>query len=239
MFHYNIIIYVIIIDILAIMSPGPDFFVVLKSSLSDSHKAGFYTTLGISCGSTIMFSLGLFGVGAIVAVHPVIFLIVKLLGAGYLTYLGLSSLFNKFTVVEPDLPDAASSATFNAVSNTVSNTASDELLVVSNNCVKSSNNLRKSANHYFRLGLVCNITNPKALLFIISLSTYVASHGNSYTDGSIILLGSLVNTLVWFTTVAYIFGSRRVRRLFYTQQRIINIAFGLILLYVAITIAFL
>ena len=78
-----------------------------------------------------------------------------------------------------------------------------------------------------------DITNPKAFMFIISLSTYVANHGNPYIDGTFIILGSAFGTLFWFTAVSFLFGRATIRNIFYKKQRFINIIFGLILLYVA------
>ena len=199
--HVSVIIYVLIIDFLAIMSPGPDFFMVLRNSITDSLKAGFYTTLGISLGSSIIFALGLFGIGAIVASSKYLFMIIKFAGAGYLTYLALKSIFAKVQILEPQLVYAEQKI------------------------------IEKS--QYFKIGLICNLTNPKAFMFIVSLSTYVAEHGNPFIDGIFIILGSGIATVSWFTMVSFIFGRAYVRNLFYKKQKIINIAFGLILLYVA------
>lgn len=205
--HTQVIIYVLVIDLLAIMSPGPDFFMVLKNSITGSHKAGLYTTIGVSLGSTLMFSLGIFGVGAIVAGSKVLFGIVKIVGATYLTYLGLKSLISRRTVVEPNIGITEG--------------------------IKELDRFQ-----YFKIGLLCNITNPKALMFIVSLSTYVVDHGNPYIDGIFIILGSLINTFIWFSLVSFIFGNVKVRQVFYRRQKIINITFGIILLYVAYKIFF-
>ncbi|MCE2705797.1 MAG: LysE family transporter [Proteobacteria bacterium] len=197
----DVIVYVLVIDFLAIMSPGPDFFMVLKNSLTDSLKAGFYTTLGIALGSTIVFACGLFGIGTIVASSKYLFMVIKFAGAFYLAYLAIKSIFSKVQIREPQMvySDKPTIASF----------------------------------EYFKIGLICNITNPKAFMFIISLSTYVANHGNPYIDGTFIILGSAFGTLFWFTAVSFLFGRATIRNIFYKKQRFINIIFGLILLYVA------
>lgn len=195
------ILYVLTIDFLAIMSPGPDFFMVLKNTLTDSLKAGFYTTLGITLGGCISFALGILGVGAIIVNSKILFEIIKYCGVLYLTYLALKAIFTKPRVSEPQM---------------VYNT---------------SNFVNKG--QYFRIGLVCNLTNPKAYLFIISLSTYVAQRGNPHVDGWFIILGSSLATFLWFNTVSIIFGRISVRKIFYSKQKIINVLFGIVLLYVA------
>ncbi len=207
--HYNVIVYVLVIDFLAILSPGPDFFMVLKNSLTNSLRAGFFTTLGISIGSTIMFFLGIFGIGIIVASSKFLFTLVKVSGAVYLCYLALKSLFAKVYIKEPQL-------------------------VYSN-----INTFKLKDKEFFKIGLICNLTNPKAFMFIVSLSTYVNQHGNAFKDGIVIILVSFIATASWFILVSYIFGNIRVRRFFYKRQRIINIIFGILLLYVAFGIIFL
>ena len=199
--NIHVILYVLTIDFLAIMSPGPDFFMVLKNTLTDSLKAGFYTTIGITLGSTIIFALGLFGIGAIVISSKLTFDIIKYLGATYLAYLALKSIFAKVQIYEPQM------------------VYQDTKII--------------NKWQYFKSGLFCNLTNPKAFLFIISLSTYVAELGNPLIDGWFIIFGSGIATLLWFTVVSFIFGQARVRRVFYTKQKIIDIVFGVILLYVA------
>jgi len=206
--NINVILHVLMIDFLAIMSPGPDFFMVLRNTLTDSLKAGIYTVFGIALGSSLVFSSGLFGVGVILMRSTILFSIIKYAGCAYLIYLAINSIISKGKVHEP------------AISNqhTAVNTSKAE---------------------YFRIGLFCNLTNPKALLFVVSLSAYVAAEGNPMKDAWFIIIGSAIATLGWFTTVAFVFGNVAVRRVFYSKQRIINILFGLILFYVAGQILFL
>jgi|SRR6185437_5694107 len=200
--HIQIIIYVLFIDFLAILSPGPDFFMVLKSSMTSSHKAGIYTTLGIASGSTIMFAVGMLGIGAILADSKWLFLLLKIVGSLYLAYMALKSIFAKVSIEEPQLMYATKDVV--------------------------------PMGQFYRSGLVCNLTNPKAFMFIISLSTYAVAHGASdMFDTLAIILGSGVSTLLWFIAVSFIFGNFKVRKMFYQKQRIINLLFGCILLYVA------
>jgi len=174
---------------------------VLRNSLANSHKAGVYTGFGISLGVGIIFALGLFGIGAILASSKWFFTIIKLVGFIYLVYLALKSIFADVTVHEPQL------------------------------VYKEDNHIQ--LREYFKIGLICNLTNPKAYMFIISLSAYAVAHKATAIDNILITLSTSFATIIWFTFVAFIFGSIKVRKIFYQKQRIINICFGLILLYVA------
>ena len=100
------------------------------------------------------------------------------------------------------------------------------------------NNSKINLLQYFRMGFICNLTNPKAFMFIVALSTYIAENGNPYFDGTIILLGSTIATCGWFTCVSLMFSHIRIRQMFYKKQRLINSVFGCILLYIAYKIMF-
>lgn len=83
------------IYILAVISPGPDFAVVVRNSLIYSRKTGLITALGISCGAFFHLSYTLLGLGIIIAESPVIFSIIKYCGVGYLFYIGCKGLVAK------------------------------------------------------------------------------------------------------------------------------------------------
>lgn len=205
--NYDVVLYVLVIDFLAIMSPGPDFFMILKNSLSYSRREGVFTALGITVGSGILFSLSLFGVGVIVAQSKVLFTIIKIAGALYLLYLAVMSIMAKVSIHEPQLLD------------------------------KTNNKTNDFAS--FKMGLICNMTNPKAMMFMVSLSSYVTTHGNVKLDSMAIIIGSMILTQAWFSSISGIFGSLKVRKVFYRKQRIVNIIFAMVLVYVASKILFL
>lgn len=78
--------------ILGPMSPGPDFLMVTRNTLKYSRKAGIYTTVGIVLGLVIHITYSLVGIGLIIAKSVVLFNVIKLIGAGYLIYIGYKSL---------------------------------------------------------------------------------------------------------------------------------------------------
>jgi RhtB (resistance to homoserine/threonine) family protein len=77
------------IAFLAIASPGPDFLVVVKNALV-SRSAGLYTSLGIGLGLCLHVAYSLAGIGFIISQSIMLYIIVKLCGAAYLMYLGIS-----------------------------------------------------------------------------------------------------------------------------------------------------
>lgn len=85
---------VITITIFAVISPGPDFVMVSRNSLSLSRRAGILTALGIGMGVLVHVSYTLFGIGMLIRESPILFNILKLIGAAYLVWLGAKMLFS-------------------------------------------------------------------------------------------------------------------------------------------------
>lgn len=80
------------VHLLAVASPGPDFALVSKNSLSYSRRAGVYSAIGVGLGILVHVTYSLIGIGVLMAQSIVLFSLVKLLGAGYLIYIGWKSL---------------------------------------------------------------------------------------------------------------------------------------------------
>jgi RhtB (resistance to homoserine/threonine) family protein len=80
------------IHLLAVASPGPDFAVVVRESVTHGRRAGTWTALGV--GSAIFLHVGysLLGIGLIVSQSIVLFNALKWLAAAYLLYIGFKAL---------------------------------------------------------------------------------------------------------------------------------------------------
>ncbi|MEM7065179.1 MAG: LysE family transporter [Cyanobacteria bacterium P01_B01_bin.77] len=83
---------VFVVGLVAVVTPGPDFALTLRSSLAYSRRAGVYTAVGIGLGNAVHATYCLIGIGALISQSILLFSGLKLLGAGYLIYLGLKSL---------------------------------------------------------------------------------------------------------------------------------------------------
>ncbi|PXX54799.1 threonine/homoserine/homoserine lactone efflux protein [Nocardia tenerifensis] len=78
--------------LVAAMSPGPDFFIVTRSSALSGRRAGMACAAGIAGGVFLWSVVSALGVAGLLAASAVAFTIVKLLGAGYLMLLGVRAL---------------------------------------------------------------------------------------------------------------------------------------------------
>lgn len=74
-------------SILLTFAPGPDIIYVLVQGMTNGKKYGIITALGLVSGIIVHTSLVAFGISAIIKQSETLFLIIKLLGAGYLFYL--------------------------------------------------------------------------------------------------------------------------------------------------------
>ncbi|NWA26795.1 LysE family translocator [Pseudomonas gingeri] len=86
------------ITILAVISPGPDFAMVTRNSYAYGRRSGLMAALGIACGVQIHVFYTVFGIAVIITHSPMLFMAMKVLGAGYLIYLGIKSLTNTSTL---------------------------------------------------------------------------------------------------------------------------------------------
>lgn len=83
---------VIVVHLLAVASPGPDFAMVLRQSLVAGRKAALWTSVGIGAGILVHVVYTLLGLGLIISQSVQLFNLIKLAGAAYLFYVGWRSL---------------------------------------------------------------------------------------------------------------------------------------------------
>ena len=77
-----------IILVLAILSPGPAFIFIMRTSLAQGRAAGIRAGLGLGLIATLWTAIALLGLDIIFSILPGLFSGLKLLGGAYLLYLG-------------------------------------------------------------------------------------------------------------------------------------------------------
>jgi threonine/homoserine/homoserine lactone efflux protein len=93
--------------LILLLTPGPAVFYIIARSIDQGRPAGLVSTLGVGMGTMFHVVAAAFGISALLVSSALLFNIVKLLGAGYLIYLGLRKLFveedlvNKGDKIEP------------------------------------------------------------------------------------------------------------------------------------------
>ncbi len=83
----------VITCIFLIILPGPDTAIMTKNTLTGGKQGGFKTMLGICCALSIHTLTAIAGLSAIIAKSALLFSVFKYIGAVYLIYLGIKSLW--------------------------------------------------------------------------------------------------------------------------------------------------
>ncbi|QKF83070.1 LysE family translocator [Halarcobacter ebronensis] len=77
---------------LALLSPGPDFAMILKQSVTYGRRASIFTSIGIAMGISVHIIYSVLGIGLIISKSIILFNLIKFLGAAYLIYIGYHTL---------------------------------------------------------------------------------------------------------------------------------------------------
>ncbi|MCA0938151.1 LysE family translocator [Vibrio alginolyticus] len=173
------------IHFIALMSPGPDFALVVQNATRHGRQTGMYIALGLSVGILLHSLFSLTGVSYLVHQHPLLYSALQLLGGSYLLYLGIGALRAVIDMIKKpqlDQPDKANN------------------LVISN---------KRQA---FAKGFATNILNPKALVFFVSLMSSLVPAGMSLTGKGIALVILFSLSLLWFSSLAWMLSTQRLQR---------------------------
>ncbi len=98
----NPIILILVTHFLATVSPGPDFAIVVRQSLTYSRQEGLLTALGIAVSNCILLLVALLGLQSLLHAFPSSLLVIQLIGGTYLIWLGVSAEKNSPSRVKAD-----------------------------------------------------------------------------------------------------------------------------------------
>ena len=178
------------------IAPGPDNLFVLAQSATYGARLGFCIILGLCTGIAIHTCLLVAGVSALIAASPTAFFVIQCLGAAYLLYLAYKSFGVRAGVVVSSEFGIRNSESCHPERNAVE----------SKNPVKSSDAISgvPSARSLYMRGIIMNLTNPKVILFVLSLippavrldrpihpSLQMAIFGGEFILATMIVFGSI------------------------------------------------
>lgn len=199
---------VAVISLLGAMLPGPDFATVTKNSFFYSRTAGYFTAIGIGAAILVHMTYCIFGLAVVIANSLLLFNVIKYAGASYLIYLGCLSLFSK---------------------------ESNDMFSIEEGCKKKSTISNFIA---FKQGFLCNLLNPKATLFFLSLFTVLIKPTTPFYlqmayGAEIVLIG-----VIWFFCLTIILSHAYVKRLLQAAEKYIAKILGLFLIGFGIVLVF-
>jgi threonine/homoserine/homoserine lactone efflux protein len=199
----------LVVAALLIITPGPDTVLVTRHALLAGRRAASFTTLGIGAGSVIWAFASVLGIAALLEGSLVAFTVWKFVGAAYLVYLGLRSLFSSFrrnkqvaltTPAPPSMPPRAPVA--------------------------------------FRQGLLNNLLNPKAGAIFASVLPQFIRPGDSPLRLVLMMLAYEAVLLSWLNLYGFLI-SRAGQSWFGTRLReILQGVAGVVLIALGVRLAF-
>jgi len=161
------------ISLVVILSPGQDTALTIRNTLLGGRGGGIATAAGVVTGLATWTIASSAGLAALLVASQPLFLAVRLVGAGYLIFLGLQALWG--AVRGDHRADAVRPA--------------------------SGSRLRSAVA--YRQGLISNLSNPKIVVFFLSLFPQFVDRGEA-SFARLLLLGLIfcTITLTWLTLYA-------------------------------------
>jgi len=167
----------LVMCILLIILPGPDTAIATKNTLTVSRKGGLQTIIGSCCGLLIHTCAAVIGLSAIIVKSAYIFAVLKYVGAVYLCYLGIKTLWTLRTI--------------RTQSPVVDDVGSIEHKYSHQSC--------------FKQGFLTNVTNPKvAVFFLTFLPQFVDVNSGTFFPFLIMGLIYTALTMLWFIFYVYL-----------------------------------
>lgn len=89
------------IALLLVISPGPNGLLIAKTVSEQGKRSGFSNVLGFLAAFYLHGSLSILGISVLLTKSAEVFFIVKVIGALYLSWIGIKSLMSAYRNVEP------------------------------------------------------------------------------------------------------------------------------------------
>lgn len=173
-----------LIHFVVTVSPGPEFMLITKEALTKGRKSAFITLFGTLSGLVVHLTYSAFGLAALIAQSEETLLLLQIIGGGYLIYLGIGGLRSKAKRTDVHLTGQEQPATRQPVWKT------------------------------FRIGMLCDLLNPKAPLYFVALFTFFLSPEMPATD--LLIYSSLILSVhfSWFAIVIWLLSAPAVNQKF-------------------------
>ncbi|MCA0143387.1 LysE family translocator [Blastococcus sp. LR1] len=159
------------------LTPGPDMALVLRNGVAGGARAAWWTGLGCCAGIAVYATASAVGLAALLAASSTAFLVLKLVGAVYLVYLGVMALWHsRRRTGEPAV-------------------LREEVAVPAP---------RGTA---FRQGLMSNLLNPKIALIFLTLIPQFVSPGEPASTTGVLAAVFLGVAVLWWRMFSLAVGA--------------------------------
>jgi len=204
---YAIFLTVALAHFLALLSPGPDFLLIVKTSIKNGGRKSTGIAAGISSANAIYIALCIIGIGHALAASLKIMIALKVMGGLFLIYLAAQALRAK----KGDYKKLALADNPGALLNT-------------------------SWGKEFLTGFMSGILNPKNLLFYLGLFSLVLTGDVGLPFKIFLGVWMTAVVFLWDVAIIYFLSTSQVRRQFAGLAYYLDKATGAVLGIIGITI---
>ncbi|MEU9700821.1 leucine efflux protein LeuE [Streptomyces sp. NPDC047981] len=178
--------------VLIILLPGPNSLYVLSVAARKGTRTGYKAAAGVFTGDAVLMTLAALGAASLLQTTPLLFMIVKYAGAGYLAWMAYGMMRSAWSMWrgrnEPDDESAGVPA--------------------------------DAGENPYRRALIISLFNPKAILFLISFFVQFVDPGYAYPALSFLVLGTLLQISSFLYLTMLIFGGTRLAAAFRRRRRL-------------------
>ncbi|MBW5485982.1 leucine efflux protein LeuE [Streptomyces bambusae] len=187
--------------LLIILLPGPNSLYVLSVASRRGVRDGYRAACGVFTGDTVLMVLTAVGAGALLQASPLLFAVVKVLGAGYLAWIAVGMMRAAWSMWR----------TRHTAVRAESEPAGGEGAGVESG---------RAAERPYRRALVVSLLNPKAILFLLSFFVQFVDPDYAYPALSFLLLGTLAQLASFTYLSTLIFSGARLSAAFRRRKRL-------------------
>lgn len=190
---------------LGAMSPGPSIAIIIQITAEQGRNQGIIASIAHGLGVACYAFLAVLGLAVALEQSPVVFQSLQLLGAAFLTYLGLKALGVQWPGRPPADKQAASKA--------------------------------PSSSNSFMVGFLTAALNPKVAIFFIALfSQFVRPEAGTIEKTIMASTAAIVDAL-WYCLIAIVVSRKNMTGRFSRYAPAMQKIFGVLLIAVAIRVA--
>ncbi|MEU8838937.1 leucine efflux protein LeuE [Streptomyces roseus] len=187
--------------ILIILLPGPNSLYVLSVAARRGVRTGYKAAAGVFTGDAVLMVLAAAGAGALLQASPVAFGIVKVLGAGYLTWLAVGMMRGAWALWR-------------------SRAEREEQAGAPAGARAGAEGEGAEGERPYRRALLISLFNPKAILFLVSFFVQFVDPSYAYPALSFLLLGALLQLGSFLYLTLLIFSGTRLSAAFRRRRRL-------------------
>lgn len=185
--------------IFIIILPGPNSIYVMSVASRFGIKTGYQAAFGVFIGDLILILATVLGAASLLKAFPWIFILLKIVGASYLSYLGIR------------LCIAAYKTWHNSTQN-----------------IQGQNTQQTQSFHPFRSALTISLINPKAILFYLSFFIQFVDPAYPHPAISFTILATILQILSMSYLTLLIFSGIKLAHYFNRYYKVAASGIGIV-----------